>query len=204
MLSLSFQEDHSVRYETLPIVTIGDPRLEQIARNVSQGDAGLTREIGQMHATLDEFRRNHGYGRAIAAPQVGIGKRLIAMNLGAGQLAVLNPEITWRSDDLFEVWDDCLSIPDRIVRVRRHQSISIRYWDEEWRERTCERLPMDLSELVQHEMDHLDGILILARAWGEDAIRPIQDHAKLIAASRTKNSVSLAQFQRSGESVDLT
>jgi peptide deformylase len=157
-----------------------------------------------MHETLDEFRRSHGYGRAIAAPQVGIGKRLIAMNLGAGPLAVLNPEITWRSDDLFEVWDDCLSIPDRIVRVRRHQSISFRYWDEQWRERTCEQLPMDLSELVQHEMDHLDGILMLARAWGEDAIRSIEEHATLIGASRPKAQFSLEQFDRSHESIKRT
>lgn len=62
---------------------------------------------------------------------------------------------------------------------------------------------MDLSELVQHEVDHLDGILMLARAWGEDAIRPIEDHAKLIGASRPKNPVSLEQFERSGESTDL-
>lgn len=90
-----------MRYEALAVLTIGDPRLEQVAGAVCPGDAGLIRDIGQMHATLNEFRRRHGYGRAIAAPQVGIGKRFIAMNLGEGPLALLNPEITWRSNDLF-------------------------------------------------------------------------------------------------------
>lgn len=185
-----------MEYDPLPVITIGDPRLEQIAMPVCRSERELTREIGQLHATLDQFRRGHGYGRAIAAPQVGIGKRLIAMNLGTGPLALLNPEITWRSTNLFEVWDDCLSIPDRIVRVRRHRSISVRFHDEHWHERTCERLPEDLSELIQHEIDHLDGILMLARACGQDAIRPITEHAALIAANRPKHQLSLERFEQ--------
>jgi len=189
-----------MRYDPLPILVVGDPRLEQVAAEVSPDDAVLPHEIGQMHATLDAFRRNHGFGRAIAAPQVGIRKRLIAMNLGIEPLALVNPEIIWRSDELFEVWDDCLSIPDRIVRVRRHKSISFRYRDEHWREKICERISTDLSELLQHEIDHLDGILMLARAWGADAIRPIAEHATLIIANRPKRQSSLAPFERATES----
>ena len=183
-----------MRYNPLPILVVGDPRLEQVAAEVSPDDAALPHEIGQMHATLDAFRRNHGFGRAIAAPQVGIGKRLIAINLGTEPLALVNPEIIWRSEELFEVWDDCFSIPDRIVRVRRHKSISFRYRDEHWRERICERIPPDLSELLQHEIDHLDGILMLARAWGTNAIRPISEHPTLIGANRPGTRVSFEQF----------
>jgi len=191
---------HTMTYEPLPILTIGDSRLEKAAALVRPGDATLTQEIGQMHAILNEFRRCQGYGRAIAAPQVGIGKRLVAMNLGMGPFALLNPEITWRSEEMFEVWDDCLSIPNQIVRVRRHKSISFSYWDDQWCERTCEQLPPDLSELVQHEIDHLDGILMLARAWGADAIRPVAEHARLIIANRPNRQSSLAQFERMPES----
>lgn len=187
-----------MKYEALPVLVVGDARLEQMAAHVSREDAEVVRELGGMHATLSEFRNKHGYGRAIAAPQVGIGKRMIAMNLGTGPLGLLNPEIIWRSEELFEVWDDCLSIPDRIVRVRRHRNISLRYWDAEWRERVCERLPMELSELVQHEVDHLDGILMLARAWGEDAVRPITEHAALVGANRPRAAVSLEQFEAAG------
>jgi len=147
-----------------------------------------------MHATLDHFRRAHGYGRALAAPQVGIGKRVVAMNLGAQPFALLNPEIIWQSDNFFEVWDDCLSIPNRIVRVRRHCSVSVRFWDDQWRERNWTQLPMDLSELVQHEIDHLDGILMLDRAWGDDPIRPIAEHSRLVGAGRPKQCLSLDQI----------
>jgi len=185
-----------MRYDPLPILVVGDARLEQVAAEVSPDDAALPHEIGQMHTALDTFRRDHGFGRAIAAPQVGIGKRLIAINLGTEPLALVNPEIIWRSDELFEVWDDCFSIPDRIVRVRRHKSISFRYRDEHWRERICERIPPDLSELLQHEIDHLDGILMLARAWGEDAIRPIAQRAELIDTFRHNQGNSLESFQR--------
>ena len=62
--------------EPLPILMIGDPRLEQKAADVSWPDVDLTRELTRLHATLSEFRRRSGYGRAMAAPQVGIGKRI--------------------------------------------------------------------------------------------------------------------------------
>lgn len=83
-----------------------------------------------MHETLAEFRARTGYGRAMAAPQVGIPKRVIAMHLGARPFTLINPEITWRSADMQEVWDDCLSVPDCVVRVLRHNSISLVYQNE--------------------------------------------------------------------------
>ncbi|HXY03813.1 MAG TPA: hypothetical protein VEI49_09565, partial [Terriglobales bacterium] len=71
---------------------------------------------------------------------------------------------------------------------------------DQWCERTCEQLPPDLSELVQHEIDHLDGILMLARAWGADAIRPVAEHARLIIANRPNRQSLLAQFERASGS----
>src|SRR5260370_28456278 len=114
----------------LPILTIGDPRLEQKAHDVCWLDVDLASQLAELHATLDDFRQRSGFGRAMAAPQVGIGKRIVVMNLGAGPLALINPEITWRSEEEFAVWHDCLSIPDRVVLVKRCRSISLRYAHE--------------------------------------------------------------------------
>ena len=133
-----------------------------------------------LQTALEEFRREHGFGRAISAPQVGVAKRLVYLNLGSEPFCVINPEITWRSEALFEVWDDCLSVPDCIVRVRRHCSISLDYADEHGNRHHWEQLPEDMSELMQHEIDHLDGVLMTERAIDADSIRPIADRARLI------------------------
>ena len=111
----------------LTILTRGDTRLTQRCVPVRAGDAALTHEIAQLHATLADFRTRHGFGRAMAAPQAGIMKRVVVMNLGAAPFALINPEITWRSEAMFDVWDDCLSVPECVVRIRRHQSISITF-----------------------------------------------------------------------------
>jgi peptide deformylase len=188
--------------EPLPILTIGDPRLEQKAAEVSWPDVDLARQLAHLHATLDDFRHRRGFGRAMAAPQVGIGKRIVVMNLGAGPFALINPEISWRSNEEFEVWDDCLSIPDRVVRVNRRQSVSVRYNDEDRRCRHWVRLPSDLAELVQHEVDHLDGILMTQRAWGPDPVRPISEHARLVGAARPKHRLSLDRIAHAAKTID--
>jgi peptide deformylase len=101
----------------MSILALGDLRLETPSAEVTEWSPHLSSEISALHATLDAFRMNKGFGRAIAAPQVGIMKRMIAMNLGADPSTLINPKITWSSGEEFEVWDDCLSIPDPIVRV---------------------------------------------------------------------------------------
>ena len=145
----------------LPILVSGDPRLRQRSTEISAVDSNLLGEASRLIATLRDFRERSGFGRAISAIQVGIMKRMVAMNLGAGPFILINPEITWRSDDTFLVWDDCLSVPDVIVNVRRHCSVSLTYRDHEFQERHWNRLPPDLAELVQHEIDHLHGKLFL-------------------------------------------
>ncbi len=185
----------------LPILTIGDPRLEQKAHDVCWLDVDLASQLAELHATLDDFRQRSGFGRAMAAPQVGIGKRIVVMNLGAGPLALINPEITWRSEEEFEVWDDCLSIPDRVVRVKRSRSVSVRYEDEARRARNWVRLPSDLAELLQHEVDHLDGILMTQRAWGPDPVRPISEHARLVGAARPKHRLSLDRIALAAKTI---
>lgn len=195
-------DTQNLNRDRLPILIVGDPRLEKIAREVVRHDENLLTEIVLMHGTLAYFREKNGYGRGLAAPQVGIDKRIVVMNLGAKPFALVNPEITWRSDELFEVWDDCLSVPDRVVRVQRHRSVSIRYFDERWRVRNWDRLPADLAELIQHEVDHLDGILMMKRAWGPGAIRPIEEHARLVSAGRPKHRLSVERIADAAGSID--
>ena len=115
--------------------------------------------------TLAYWRANTGYGRGIAAPQIGAGVRVIFLQLpGAEPWPLVNPEIIWRSEEKIVVWDACLSFLSIFMQVERHKEILVRYQDlrGEWQEvRAGEE--RDLSELLQHEIDHLDGILAVDR-----------------------------------------
>lgn len=167
----------------LPILTLGDPALTRVARAVVPADL-RDPAIAQLVATLLDFRARHGFGRAIAAPQVGLQLRLVAMELGEGPFLLVNPTIVWRSEQTFTLWDDCLSVPDRLVLVRRHCSVSVEFFDEAMRLQRWEQLPRALSELIQHELDHLDGVLMTERAEPGDAVRPIGERAALVDGPR--------------------
>ena len=184
----------------LPILLKDDPLLLQPSRAVIWPDAELPQQLTRLHATLAGFRARNGFGRALSAVQAGIAKRVIVMNLGATPFALINPQLTWRSDETLALWDDCLSLPDCVVRVRRHRSISLRYDDEHGRPRHWQHLPPDMAELLQHELDHLDGVLMHTRAEGPDAIRPIAEHATLVANARpAEHRLSLTQIGRSSD-----
>ncbi|MEO8499890.1 MAG: peptide deformylase [Vicinamibacteria bacterium] len=182
----------------LPILIAGDPRLRERSVEVSAVSGNLLAEASRLIATLRDFRERSGFGRAISAVQVGVMKRMVAMNLGAGPFILLNPEITFRSEATFRVWDDCLSVPDIIVHVRRHSSISIEYRDHEFRPRHWNHLPPDLSELVQHEIDHLNGVLMTDLALGDDAIQPLSRWAELVGAGRPAGDGSGLRLPPSG------
>ena len=182
----------------LPILLRGDARLEQAVAAVERVDDELRVAAARMHATLDAFRARAGYGRAMAGPQVGVMRRVVVMNLcaappagiGAGPFTLVNPEFLWMSDEWIEVWDDCLSIPEIVVRVRRRASVTVRFRDLDWREHVWERVRADVAELLQHEVDHLDGVLMTARAWGADAVRSISERDSLVSASRARKGGS--------------
>ena len=185
-----------------PILVDGDPRLLVQATPVETLDAGVRSDLDALAATLALHRERHGFGRGIAAPQIGIARRMIVIDLGAGPIALINPQITWRSDDSFVLWDDCFSVPDRLVRVRRDCSISLTYRDAQFRERVWRRLPPDLSELLQHEIDHLDGVLMMQRATGPDAIRPANERSSLIDDTRAGHRLSLRHIAAAASNVD--
>jgi peptide deformylase len=145
------------------ILLLGNPRLYEISKEVRPDElADMEEAARDLHDTMIDFRERHGFGKAIAAPQIGIMKRLVHMDID-GPLTFVNPTLNDCSDEMFELWDNCMSFPDLLVRVRRHRRCRIRFRDLEWNEREMV-LEDDLSELLQHECDHLDGVLAVMRA----------------------------------------
>ncbi|TXI92727.1 MAG: peptide deformylase [Burkholderiaceae bacterium] len=153
------------------VLSKDDPRLRQVSEPVLDVFEPQFVEQGKcLKECLDDFRQQHGFGRGIAAPQIGIARRFIALNLGQGSFLMINPEITWRSAERFSMWDDCMCFPDQLVKVERHASISVRFIDEQGQTRDWQQLEQAVSELLQHEIDHLNGILALDLAAGEQAV----------------------------------
>jgi peptide deformylase len=146
---------------------LGDPILKKKAERVANiRDPVVQFEMKLLGQELDAFRTKHGYGRAMSAPQVGHSRRIIACNLGKGTFFIINPEITHKSHETFTMWDDCMSFPSLMVKVHRHRSISIKYQTEEGEILEWKHMDQAASELLQHEIDHLDGLLSIDRAVG--------------------------------------
>lgn len=150
------------------LLLLGNPRLyERCAPVQAHEAAALAPVVDDLRDTLLAFRARYGAGRGIAAPQIGVMKRLVYLHLARPHVLV-NPVLTPLSDDRFTLWDDCMSFPELLVRVRRHRRCRVVFRDLAWAEHTWEA-EGDLAELLQHEVDHLDGILATMRADGPDA-----------------------------------
>ena len=145
------------------ILLLGNPKLYEVCEPIKREESHtLSPAIQDLHDTLMDFRKRYGAGRAIAAPQIGVGKRLVYMNIEE-PMVFINPVLDQKSLEMMEVWDDCMCFPDLLVKVERHRSCQITFKDMEWKEHAM-LLEGDLSELLQHECDHLDGILAVSRA----------------------------------------
>ena len=150
------------------ILKLGDPALYEKCAPIREEEMPLVATWAEdLHDTLMEYRRVYGAGRAIAAPQIGIKKRLLYMYTDRPYVFV-NPSLSFPDSKTYELLDDCMSFPGLMVRVRRYERAVISYLDAEGN--PCEmKLEGDLSELLQHEYDHLDGILATMRAVDERA-----------------------------------
>lgn len=145
------------------ILRLGNPQLYKISEDVAAHELELLKPvITDLHDTMMAFRKQWKAGRAIAAPQIGVMKRLIYMHIES-PVVFINPYLDNKSEAMFEVWDDCMSFPELLVKVQRHQSCRIVYRDLHWQQQQM-NLEGDLSELLQHESDHLDGILTVSKA----------------------------------------
>ena len=145
------------------ILLLGNPKLYQPSREVTQTEAQTLQPLVQdLHDTMMDFRERYGAGRAIAAPQIGVMKRIIYMQINEPTV-LINPQLVDLSEEMMEVWDDCMSFPDLLVKVKRHCSCRIIYRDIDWQECSME-LGADMAELLQHEYDHLNGVLAVQLA----------------------------------------
>jgi peptide deformylase len=148
------------------VLQLGDPGLREVANRVENPAAPeILALVEDLTDTLAYWRKTTGYGRAIAAPQIGAGVRVILLRLpGEEPWPLVNPVITERSKEKMVVWDACLSFLSIFMQVERHREISVRYQNL-----SCQPCEVhageerNLSELLQHEIDHLDGILAVDR-----------------------------------------
>ncbi len=144
------------------ILQLGDPTLRQASCPAGSPDATAAL-LADLRDTLHEFRRAHGFGRGISAVQIGETVRVIYIEYEGASYSLVNPAFERLSDEKFRVWDNCFSFPGLMVLVERSRSVTLHYADENGQARLLEAEGA-LAELLQHEMDHLDGILMVDRA----------------------------------------
>jgi peptide deformylase len=145
---------------------LGDPVLREACKEVEDASAPEIRAlIEDLSDTLAFWRKTTGYGRGIAAPQIGVARRVIFLRLpGEDPWPMINPKITERSSERIVVWDACLSFLSIFMQVERNRDITVRYQDLQGRTHEVQAGELrNLSELLQHEIDHLDGILCIDR-----------------------------------------
>ncbi|MCP9767297.1 peptide deformylase [Lacihabitans sp. LS3-19] len=152
------------------LLVLGNPILYEKSTEILKEELPLVKSwVQDLHEVMEDIRAKYNFGRAIAAPQLGNMKRLIYMNIEKPKVFI-NPKILNKSEEMFEVWDDCMCFPNLFVKVMRHKFINVEYFDENWEKQT-EVFENDLSELFQHEFDHLEGILCTMRAIDNKSFR---------------------------------
>ena len=145
---------------------LGDPVLREKCSEVKDASTPETQALVEdLSDTLAFWRKTTGYGRGIAAPQIGVLQRVIFLRLpGEDPWPLVNPKIIERSDARIVVWDACLSFLSIFMQVERNRDITVQYQDLQGKTHEIQAGELrDLSELLQHEIDHLDGILCLDR-----------------------------------------
>lgn len=147
----------------LPLIVYPDPRLLERAIEIRAFDSELEQLARDMVETMEAAR-----GCGLAAPQVGVGIRLIVFNFGASSVGVntlrvmANPQVTWESEDESSWPEECLSCPGVKTFVTRPKVVDVRWdtLDPRRKGKRCERFRGLAARIVQHEIDHLDGRII--------------------------------------------
>jgi len=152
----------------------GDPVLKSRATPVDRFDETLQQQVQRMAGIMRD-----AVGVGLAAPQLGISQRLLVYRIGseAPLITLVNPELEWHSEDRETLEEGCLSIPTVAVDVERPVHVRVRATDERGEERLVEASGLE-ARVIQHEMDHLDGVLMLDRASREDrkeALRALRE-----------------------------
>ena len=138
------------------ILLLGNPQLYEISEEVKREELEDLRSVFKdLFDCIRGIRRDYGFGRAIAAPQIGVQKRIICI-LTDRPYVIINPTLEFVGDEMMELMDDCMSFPKLLVRVRRYRHCILRYLDENW-EPQEKQMDDDMAELIQHEYDHIEG-----------------------------------------------
>jgi peptide deformylase len=153
---------------------LGDPVLKSAATRVDRFDESLKGHVGRMGGLMSD-----ALGVGLAAPQLGISQRLLVYRVGpdAPVIALVNPALEWTSEQQEILEEGCLSIPGVQVDVERPVHVRVRARDEEGDDRLVEASGLE-ARVIQHEMDHLDGVLILDRTTREqrrEAMRQLRE-----------------------------
>ena len=144
----------------LPILTAPDPALKKISQPVKQVDTSVRKLMDDMLETMYQAP-----GIGLAAPQVGVLKRVIVLDLAReGEepqpLRIANPEVVWVSDDDATYNEGCLSVPEHYADVVRPGACRVKYLDQDNKQQEIAAEGL-LATCLQHEIDHLDGVLFI-------------------------------------------
>ncbi|MFT5872541.1 MAG: peptide deformylase [Clostridium sp.] len=153
------------------ILLLGNENLYEVCKAVSKDEIDKAKQIIEdLHDTRTNFREKYGFGRAIAAPQINELYRIIYVNFDNTSIAFINPRIEFIEEEKFEMWDDCMSYPGLEVKLYRYKTCKVYYKDLDWVDCSIE-FSGELAELIQHEYDHLDGVLAVQRAIDNKSFR---------------------------------
>lgn len=165
------------------ILQLGDPLLRAVSAPVPD-PSGARLVFRDLRATLHEFRRAHGFGRGISAVQIGEPKRLIYIETAGAAYHLVNPAFEFVSTARMRLWDDCFSFPNLMVLLERSAEVRVRYTEPDGAEKLLEASG-PLAELVQHEMDHLDGILAVDRALDGESFATREEWVRRFRSATT-------------------
>jgi peptide deformylase len=143
----------------LDIIYYGDPILRKKAKSIAVFDKKVKAFVDELTETMIEYD-----GVGLAAPQVGESKRVVVIDATKGEkppLVLINPELTFMSEELEEREEGCLSFPDIHLNIKRPAVVSVKAFDENGKEVVIEKANDLLCRALQHEIDHLDGLLII-------------------------------------------
>jgi peptide deformylase len=155
---------------TIPIRTLPDPVLRQKAKKIARLDPSIQKLIEDMIETMHEAN-----GVGLAAPQVGVSLRMVVIRLpeeDAEDIVLINPEIIKRSGER-ELDERCLSIPGYSGKVKRSVNVTVKARDENWKEIRIKGDEL-LAQALEHEIDHLSGILYVDRLESQDKLTKLE------------------------------
>jgi peptide deformylase len=166
------------------ILQLGDPTLREVACPVTNCEEARA-VFADLRDTLHEFQDVHGFGRGISAIQIGEPRRIIYLEFEGAVYSLVNPVYEYQSPEKFQLWDDCFSFPNLLIYLERSVAVGIRYHDEHLQPHALEAQGA-LSELLQHEMDHQDGVLAIDRALDCESYCTREEYERAASKAKTR------------------